>query len=418
MRNPGGMGVSPVRFILKARECIRATPLKTQKGYAYGILFFPVLIGTCLLMLLQTGCARSQPAMLTAASATSTVKSMPVEAAQFDEAIAKGVAFLIQSQNPDGSWGTGLETRGTEVYSMVPGSHDAFRIGTTALCVMALREAGEKKAHAKGVEFLVSCQEARRDDATLLYNTWAHLYALQALVEELQSGPNPRVEAAAKKSLQSLTRYATYIGGWNYYDFQGHTQAPSMGPTSFGTAAGLVALYEAKQAGIELPPRLVESSLRRLEEMRLPNGFYLYGSDYKYHPRQPANTERGAVGRTQPSNYALWLWKSPVATEARIRAGLDAFESDHAFLEMGRKHPTPHISWYQTSGYYYYFDHYYASRLLEAMPTAERAKYARQIASGVLPHQEPDGSWWDFAMWDYHKPYGTAFAVMTLLRCK
>jgi len=36
----------------------------------------------------------------------------------------------------------------------------------------------------------------------------------------------------------------------------------------------------------------------------------------------------------------------------------------------------------------------------------------------VVPHQEADGSWWDYAMWGYHKPYGTAFAVMTLLRCE
>ena len=51
--------------------------------------------------------------------------------------------------------------------------------------------------------------------------------------------------------------------------------------------------------------------------------------------------------------------------------------------------------------YYYYFDHYYSSRLLEALPAADQRKYADQIASGVLPHQEPDGSLWDFAMWDY-----------------
>ena len=339
-------------------------------------------------------------------------------AGQYADAIAKGVAFLQKSQNPDGSWGTGTETHGTEVYSMVPGSHDAYRIGTTALCVMALREAGEKISHDKGLEYLITCQEARRDDGELLYNTWAHMYSVQALAEELLVRKDSRIEAAAKRSLFSLNRYATYIGGWNYYDFAGHTQVPSLGPTSFGTSAGLVALYEAKEAGLELPPKLVESSLRRLEEMRLPNGFYMYGSDYKYIPRIPANMERGAVGRTQPSNYALWLWKSPVATEPRIREGLDAFEADHAFLEMGRKHPTPHVSWYQTSGYYYYFDHYYASRLLTALPEADRAKYARQIAAGVAPHQEPDGSWWDFAMWDYHKPYGTAFAVMMLLRCQ
>ena len=44
--------------------------------------------------------------------------------------------------------------------------------------------------------------------------------------------------------------------------------------------------------------------------------------------------------------------------------------------------------------------------------------YAKQLADTVLPHQEPDGSWWDYAMWDYHKPYGTAFALMSLQRCR
>ncbi len=404
----GGMGVLPMHFRGKEKHGrdAHATPFSAR--------IIAVYIG----MFWLSGCAHSRPALLASDLPISTADASPKETDPFNDAIRKGVAFLVKSQNPDGSWGTGLETRGTEVESMVPGSHDAFRIGTSALCVMALREVGEKTAHDKGVEYLIGCQEARRDDGELLYNTWAHIYALQALVEELRSGPNARVETAAKKSLASLTRYATYIGGWNYYDFKGHTQAPSMGPTSFGTAAGLVALHEAQVAGIELPARLAESSIRRLEEMRLPTGFYMYGSDYKYHPRMPGNTERGAVGRTQPSNYALWLWKSPVATEGRIRVGLDAFERDHAFLEMGRKRPMPHESWYQTSGYYYYFDHYYAARLLEALPAAERGKYAKQIAAGVIPHQEPDGSWWDYAMWDYHKPYGTAFAVMTLLRCK
>ena len=37
---------------------------------------------------------------------------------------------------------------------------------------------------------------------------------------------------------------------------------------------------------------------------------------------------------------------------------------------------------------------------------------------GILPYQDKDGAWWDFAMWDFHKPYGTAYAVMTLLRCE
>ena len=44
--------------------------------------------------------------------------------------------------------------------------------------------------------------------------------------------------------------------------------------------------------------------------------------------------------------------------------------------------------------------------------------YPEQLRACILPHQEPDGSWWDYKMWDYHKPYGTAFAVLSLRRCR
>jgi hypothetical protein len=49
---------------------------------------------------------------------------------------------------------------------------------------------------------------------------------------------------------------------------------------------------------------------------------------------------------------------------------------------------------------------------------SDKEQYAPQLVAAVLPHQEPDGAWWDFPMWDFHKPYGTAFAVMTLRRCE
>src|SRR4051812_31269830 len=60
-----------------------------------------------------------------------------------DAAIRKGVDFLLKSQNKDGSWGTGRETRGFEVMASVPGSLKSFQVATTALCVMAMRETGQ-----------------------------------------------------------------------------------------------------------------------------------------------------------------------------------------------------------------------------------------------------------------------------------
>jgi hypothetical protein len=375
------------------------------------------LCGT-FLFLPTLGCANRSKNSAAAASIT------PPAPDPIDAAIARGVDFLKKSQNPDGSWGTGLETRGLEIYASVPGSHDAFRVATTALCAMALRDAGHagEDAHEKAVEYLITQGEARRDDGVLIYNTWAHTYALQALAVEMRHPPfkdDPRIKPAAQKQLDRLIRYQTHVGGWNYYDFEAQTQTPSMGATSFGTAAGLVALWEARQSGVAVPEKLIRSAINRLEECRLPDGAYLYGSDYKFRPQAPYNRPKGSVGRTQSGNFALWLWSSKSVAEKEAVEGMEAFFKDHDFMNMGRKRPWPHEAWYFTSGYYYYFGHYYAALLVEKLgPDQGKTRFGQQLAAKILPHQEPDGSWWDYAMWDYHKPYGTAFAILSLVRLR
>jgi hypothetical protein len=383
----------------------------------------------CAVSVALSGCARSggvrtSRSQAVASQPAATAKESPRQPVnRYADSIHRGVDYLVSTQQPDGSWGTGLETRGYEVYHMVPGTHDALRVATTALCVMALREAGIKEPHDKGLRYLVEHGEARRDHGALLYNVWAHTYALHALALELQLPPAKQalpvaqIRKAAEWHLDRLGRYEVYLGGWNYYDFDSHTEPPSMEATSFGTAAGLVALYEAKQAGLDVPPKLIGRAFRRLEEMRVPNGAYLYSGEMRYKPLHPANYIRGSVGRTQACNDALWLMGSKKVGEAEIRDGLEMFFREHDYIDMGRKRQWPHESWYMTAPYYYYFGHYYTARLIERLGPATQKEYGPKLAATIVPHQESDGSWWDYAMWDYHKPYGTAFSVMTLLRC-
>ncbi|MGD0461936.1 MAG: hypothetical protein ABSB74_05570 [Tepidisphaeraceae bacterium] len=354
----------------------------------------------------------------TPAPSASPAPQTQTYARPIDRAIADGVAFLESSQNPNGSWGTGTVTHGNEVEVSVPGSHDAFRVAVTSLCVIALREAGEHEAHDRGVEFLLSHPDVRRGDAELIYNIWAHAYIVQALAIESATNNDPRIREAISFHLDRMARYETYTGGWNYYDFDAGAQQPAGGPTSFGTAAGLVALYDARHAGYEISGDMVKRGLRRLAEMRLPNDAVLYDTDTKYMPLLPANMLRGSIGRAVATDFAMLLWGSPKVDPSACRKALDNFFREHAALEMGRKTPMPHTSWYQTSGYYYYFDHYYAACLIELLGPDAKRQYAPQLMDVILPHQEPDGSWWDYPMWDYHKPYGTAFAIMSLLRCR
>ncbi len=353
---------------------------------------------------------RSVLVLLLASCAAPRVSGRPI-----DRAIAEGVAFLVASQNPDGSWGRGRETTDFDVIAAVPGSHDAFRVGATGLCALALREAGEAKASRRALEYLATYDGLRRANRMEIYNVWGHTYALQALARAYGEDRVEAYRAGAERQLRALERYETYMGGWNYYDFDVGIQPVSMEPTSFGTAAGLAALYEVKKAGLAVPEGLRRRALNRLKEMRKPDGSFLYGSDFRYHPLHLANRDKGSLGRTQAGHLALAVWDEGPG-EKEVRDGLERLFEEHRFIEIGRKRQYPHEAWYFTAGYYYYFGHYYAARLIERLPDPSGAR--ERLAGFILPHQEPDGSWWDYKMWDYHKPYGTAFAVMTLLRCR
>jgi hypothetical protein len=353
-----------------------------------------------------------------AAPAQTRARETPRDAAR------EGVAYLLRAQNSNGSWGSPRATTGFDVLASPPGSHDAFRLGTTALCVMALGEASKTDptaaaARLRGLEFLLERGgELRRANGMELYNVWGHGFAAQALAEaypEHREAPlGARIRAAWDREIAALERYETAWGGWNYYDFAARTQTPSMEPTSFTTSTVLAAFEEGKRAGLPAPERLVERALRIVEKCRKPDGSYLYDFGHRYHPMHPANQMKGSLGRAQACNFALAAWGRLDA--GALRGGLEALFAEHRFIEIGRKRQWPHEGWYANAPYYYYYGHYYAARIVERMDLEDRAEFAPKLRDVVLPHQEPDGSWWDYNMYDYGKPYGTALALMILQR--
>ena len=68
--------------------------------------------------------------------------------AEITASIDKGIAFLIQKQNANGSWGSATRTKSLNIYAPVPGAHHAFRTATTALCISALLESAPKNPNA------------------------------------------------------------------------------------------------------------------------------------------------------------------------------------------------------------------------------------------------------------------------------
>jgi hypothetical protein len=346
-----------------------------------------------------------------------------------DDSIRRGVDFLLADQRPDGCWGSAERTKDLNIYAPVPGAHHAFRSATTALCVTALLDVDDSRPEvAKAIDhgeawLLEHLPSLRRAEAAAIYNVWGHAFAIQALVKlhahrSGDSAKQTELRKQIQQQIELLDRYETVNGGWGYYDFAAGTKKPAGEPTSFTTATVLLAFDDAKKIGIEAPPKLIDRGLAAIRRQRRPDGAYLYDDAFRFAPQVPINLPGGSLGRSQVCNLCLRRYDDAKITDAVISAWLDRLFARNLWLDIGRKRPIPHESWFLVAGYFFYYGHYYAAECIDELPESDRQPHRAQLAYRLLKLQETDGSWWDYVLYNYHQQYGTAFALMSLARCR
>jgi Prenyltransferase and squalene oxidase repeat len=354
---------------------------------------------------------------------------LPVPAETLAASVRRGVEYLVTTQNKDGSWGGPRWTGGVDV-DPVPGAHYGFTAAVTAMCVEALLEVGGdapavKAAIDRGTDYLLrELPKLRRADPGNLPNVWGHSLGIQTLaaLHERTTDPDRRAEyeKQIREQLALLTRFETVHGGWFYY--ANGLQRPLAPSCSFVNASVLVSLDRARRIGIELPAKVVERAVQSTAEQRTPETSFIYsmGSPLtaKASAAAPINRPAGSLGRTQACNVALRLYGDKRITDDVIKAWLDRLVTRQGWLDMGRKRPIPHESFAQVAGYFYYFGHYHAALAIGLLPPADRPFYQDHLAKILIERQEPDGSWFDYPLYSYHKPYGTAFALLSLGCCR
>ncbi len=346
---------------------------------------------------------------------------------EIQRSLDRGCTFLLKNQNPDGSWGSARQTKGLNIFAPVPGSHRAFRLAVTALSLSALLEIKDSdKNYSKCIKraenyLLEKLPQLRRASPMALYNVWSHSYGLQALhrMHELSSNSQhkKKIIKVMVQQIKMLQTYESIDGGWGYYDFNAQTKQPSGSSISFVNATGLVALKDAQSSGVEVPDKLVSRALKAIKRQRLPDHSYLYGEYLKYRPRSGINRPAGSLGRSHACNYALQIWGEESVTNEIHKLCLDRLITRNGWLDIARKRPMPHESWFAVAGYFFYYGHLYAAFCLESLSPKDQPKYQKSLAKILVPLQEKDGSWWDFPFYDYHQQYGTAMALLSLKRC-
>jgi len=340
------------------------------------------------------------------------------------KALERGIAYLVNDQNPDGSWGGPRNKTFTDSFANAS-THDAWVVGTTGLVCTALLEQTlgppAERALTRGLDYVIAHADVRRPAEWDVDNVWGVTYGLQAVARALsttRSGlpDRQRLVAAGEKLLQGLERIQSPRGGWAYYAAPNAAWRPEW-VTSFTTAVAVLALLDAKAAGLPVRDAVLRGAVRAIQGCRLPTGAYTYSLAAVASPEglTRINQVKGSLSRIQVCNLALTRAGVTLPPD-EMRRGVELFFQHHRFLDCGLRKPIPHEAYYQIAAYFYLFGHAYVADVIATLPPAARAQLWPRLRQEVVKTQESDGGFWDFYISSHTKPYGTAFSVLALGR--
>ena len=266
---------------------------------------------------------------------------------ELESVYLKGMKYLATTQQTGGSW--------TDGYGSQPGV-----VGLAVLAWLAHGDDPNFGPYAaqirSGLDFIL--RNANRETGYIGNTMYNHGFATLALAEAYGAVDDPRLGPALQRAVDLILTSQAHNGqgAWRYGPESSDADTTVSG-------AQLVALFAARNAGIQVPDEAIDKALKFFAHCSSPGG------GFGYTDSGGPNNPRTAIGILA---YALARKKDQSACREALQ-----------FL---RHDPL------RDDGYPFYF-HYYASQALfqADVPawTAWNVQFLRQLARS----QNPDGSW-------------------------
>ncbi len=315
------------------------------------------------------------------------------------KAVASGAAFLLSSQERDGSWLADPSYRNSKSPLLIAPGANIFTDDTlacTSLCARALlawRNLGKKRtdrALARALSFLrEKMEKGEKRFLTPRTSPIWQAYTLDLLLD-IRSSKDPSLRKQKKEVEELLERLLRFIrageckgGGWTYtyYDSTAGT------PRSFTTALVVRSLLGAKREGLTVPKGLLERGLALLLRSRLETGGYRYLLARPDWP--PRVTPMGSIGLMALIEGTLLRGGKAKAED--LEKAVKTFFRYKVLLDQAVEKQTR----YGNEGCHVYFAWYHLSEALALLPVPEAKPFKEKAAAFLLSRQRPDGFWWD-----------------------
>jgi hypothetical protein len=334
-------------------------------------------VACCLALALAAGPATAAPSP---ADEPSAQRALPPAAAR---ALEAGIAWLVRTQNPDGSW-------------LSDGTTGLFPTAITSLAGLALLSEGStcySGPHAASVRRAVEYLLQQADPQTGLIGGYeggrpmfghgfAMLFLAQVYGTEGQEDLRRRIRAVLTKAIALTAGSQSALGGWYYTPGSSEDEGAV-------TVTQMQGLRACADAGLPVPAATVQKAMGYIRRAANPDGGIAYRAGV------PGESRPGITCAALAVMYAAGIYQGQLVTD-----GLT-----YAMQNVSTRATTP------AGGGHFFYTHLYLSQVLYFRGGAEWADYISGLRAWLLEVQREDGSWNGDNL---GTAYGTCIAVFIL----
>ena len=312
---------------------------------------------------------------LNAAETDAAETDAPEMTEEAEQAIDRGLKYLLASQNTDGSWSS---------------ENGDYAIAGTSLGLMAFMVEGHFPGFGRYGEALDRAKKyllkRAKDSPTgamgvKMYELGLFTIAMSELWG-MTSDPedNKEIQEVLERTVEIILRSQSPLGGWRY------APRPDAGQDTSVTAMVFVSLASAREAGVLVPTEAINRVTGYLRDQvwdERTGGFGYQGKGYT------VACTAGGVYAAQLAGNRDTEW---------VAAALNSLENSPTMFSR------------KNNGHFYY-SHYSAMQAMVQAGDERYAKWYPKIRDALIRLQQPNGSWQEKEQ-DY--PHKTPMAIIIL----